>query len=173
VKLALRVIITAVGLWAAAELVEGIDLDPDRSLVYLVLVALIVGLLNATVRPILALLSLPLVIATLGLFLLVINVAMLALAFAISARFDLGLTSDSLTATLLAAIIVSVVGWLANGLLGTRRCPGGPTPAARRAGGSVPARRSPDDRVDASADVVVDTGEGGQRPHVLDDLLGA
>jgi putative membrane protein len=121
VKLALRVIITAVGLWAAAELVEGIDLDPDRSLVYLVLVALIVGLLNATVRPILALLSLPLVIATLGLFLLVINVAMLALAFAISARFDLGLTSDSLTATLLAAIIVSVVGWLANGLLGTRR----------------------------------------------------
>ena len=120
-SLALRVLVTAVGLWASAELIEGIRLDPDRSVVYLVVVALVVGLLNATVRPVLALLSLPLVVATLGLFLLVINAATLAIAFAVSARFDLGLTSDDFTSTLLAAIIVSVVGWLANGLLGTRR----------------------------------------------------
>lgn len=120
-KLALRVVVTAVGLWAAAELLEGVRLDPDRSVAYLVVVALLVGVLNATVRPILALLSLPLLIATLGLFLLVINAATLAIAFAVSERFDLGLTSDGFTSTLLAAIIVSIVGWLANGLLGTRR----------------------------------------------------
>jgi putative membrane protein len=119
-SMALRAIVTAVGLWAAAELIDGIRLDPERSVVYLVLVALIVGLLNATVRPILALLSLPLVVVTLGLFLLVINAVTLAIAFAISARFDLGLTSDGFVPTLLAAIIVSVVGWLANGLFRTR-----------------------------------------------------
>jgi putative membrane protein len=118
---ALRVIVTAVGLWAAAVLIDGIRLDPERSVVYLVVVALVVGVLNATIRPVLALLSLPLVIATLGLFLLIVNAVTLALAFAISARFDLGLTSDGFGATLLAAIVVSIVGWLANGLLGTRR----------------------------------------------------
>ena len=118
-RLALRVIVTAVGLWAAAELVAGISLDPERSVAYLVIVALIVGVLNATIRPLLALLSLPLVVATLGLFLLVVNAATLAIAFAISARFDLGLTSDGFVSTLLAAIVVSVVGWLANGLFRT------------------------------------------------------
>jgi len=118
---ALRVLVTAVGLWAAAELVDGIHLDPDRSIVYLAVVALNVGLLNATVRPVLALLSLPLVVVTLGLFLLVVNALTLSLAFALSARFDLGLTSDGFGATLLAAVVVSIVGWLANGLLSTRR----------------------------------------------------
>lgn len=117
---ALRVAVTAVGLWAAAELVEGIRLDPDRSIVYLVLVALIVGVLNATVRPILAVLSLPLVVATLGLFLLVVNALTLSLAFAIADRFELGVTSDGFVSTLLAAIVVSVVSWLANGLVRSR-----------------------------------------------------
>jgi putative membrane protein len=119
-NLALRVIVTAVGLWAAAELIEGIRFDPDRSVVYLVLVALIVGVLNATVRPVLALLSMPLVVLTLGFFLLVVNAATLAIAFAISSRYDLGLTSDGFMSTLLAAVVVSVVGWLANGLVRTR-----------------------------------------------------
>lgn len=118
--MALRVLVTAIGLWVAAELVTGIQLDPDRSVVYLILVALVVGVLNATVRPVLAVLSLPLVVATLGLFLLIVNAMTLALAFAISARFDLGLTSDGFVSTLLAAIIVSIVGWLANALLRTR-----------------------------------------------------
>jgi putative membrane protein len=120
-SLAVRVIITAVGLWAAAELIDGIRMDPDRSIVYLLVVALLVGLLNATVRPVLALLSLPLVVATLGLFLLIVNAVTLAVAFAISARFDLGFTSDGFVSTLLAAIVVSIVGWLANGLLRTSR----------------------------------------------------
>ena len=120
-SLALRVLITAVGLWAAAEIVEGIRMNPDRSIVYLLVVALLVGVLNATVRPLLAVLSLPLVVVTFGLFLLVVNAATLAIAFAISARFDLGITSDGFGPTLLAAIIVSIVSWLANGLLASTR----------------------------------------------------
>jgi putative membrane protein len=115
--LALRIIITAVGLWAAAALVEGIRMDSDRSVVYLLVVAFLVGVLNATVRPLLTVLSLPLVVVTFGLFLLIVNAATLAIAFAISARFDLGITSDGFGATLLAAVIVSIVGWVANGLL--------------------------------------------------------
>jgi len=117
---ALRVIVTAIGLWAAAELIEGIRFDPERSVAYLVLVSLIVGVLNATVRPLLALVSLPLVVVTLGLFLLIVNAATLAIAFAIAERFSLGMTSDGFVPTLLAAIVVSVVGWLANGLVRSR-----------------------------------------------------
>ena len=116
-----RTAVTALGLWVAAVLIEGIRRDPSRSPLSLLLVALVVGLLNAVVRPILTLLSLPIVIATLGLFLLVINAISLALALSISARFDLGLTSDGFGATMLAAIVVSLVGWVANALLGTRR----------------------------------------------------
>jgi putative membrane protein len=116
-----RTAITALGLWVAAMLVDGIRLDSSRSPLYLLLVALVVGLLNAVVRPILTLLSLPIVVATLGLFLLVVNAISLALALEISARYDLGLTSTSFGATMLAAVVVSLVGWLANALLRTRR----------------------------------------------------
>jgi putative membrane protein len=120
VTLILRTLVTALGLWAAALLIDGIRLDTDRSPLYLIIVALIVGLLNAVVRPLLTLLSLPLVLMTMGLFLLIINAVTLAIALAISARFALGLTSESFGATLLATIVVSVIGWLANSLLRTR-----------------------------------------------------
>jgi putative membrane protein len=116
----LRVVIIAAGLWVSAVLISGIQLDPARSPLFLLLVALIVGLLNVTVRPVLALLSLPLVVLTLGLFLIVVNAISLALAFAISARFDLGLTSDGFLSTLLAAIVVSIVSAVAGRLLPTR-----------------------------------------------------
>lgn len=120
-KLFARIVATAAGLWVAAELIDGITFDPDRSVLSLAVIALIVGVLNATVRPLLALLSLPLVVLTLGLFLLIVNAVTLSIAFAVSARFDLGLTSDGFGSTLLAAVVVSVVGWLVNGLFGTRR----------------------------------------------------
>ena len=117
--LILRTLITAVGLWLAAVMIDGIRLESGRSPVYLIVVALIVGLLNAFVRPLLTMLSLPLVVLTMGLFLLIINAVTLAIAFAISARFDLGLTSDGFLATLLATLVVSVVGWIANSVLRT------------------------------------------------------
>jgi putative membrane protein len=116
-KLLLRIAIIAGGLWVAAVLIPGIRLDPDRSPLYLLAVAIIVGALNMTVRPMLAILSLPLVVLTMGLFLIVVNALSLALAFAISASFDLGLTSDGFGSTLLAAIVVSIVSAVAVRIL--------------------------------------------------------
>jgi len=118
--LLIRTLITAAGLWVAAMLIEGIRLDPDRSLLFLLVVALVVGLVNAVVRPVLTLLSLPLVVLTLGAFMLIVNTLSLALALAISARFDLGLTSDGFWSTFLAVIVVSLVGWIANTVVRTR-----------------------------------------------------
>jgi putative membrane protein len=113
-KLVLRIAIIAGGLWVAAVLIPGIRLDTDRSPLFLLVVAVIVGALNVTVRPLLTILSLPLVVLTLGLFLIVVNAISLAIAFAISARFDLGLTSDGFVSTLLAAIVVSIVSAVAG-----------------------------------------------------------
>ncbi len=119
-KLMLRILIIAGGLWVAAMLIPGIRFDTDRSPLFLLLVALIVGALNVTVRPLLTILSLPLVVLTLGLFLIVVNALSLAAAFAISARFDLGLTSDGFLSTLLAAIVVSIVSAVAGRIAGAR-----------------------------------------------------
>jgi putative membrane protein len=118
--LVLRTLIIAAGLWTAAVLIEGIRLDPSRSPLFLIVVALVVGLVNLTVRPILTLLSLPLVVLTLGLFLVIINALSLSVALAISARFDLGLTSDGFGSTLLAALVVSVISTVANRMLSKR-----------------------------------------------------
>jgi putative membrane protein len=117
-RLLLRIAIIAAGLWVAAILIPGIRLDSGRSPLFLLLVAVIVGLVNMTVRPVLTILSLPLIVLTMGLFLLVVNALSLAVAFAISARFDLGLTSDGFLATLLAAIVVSIVSAVAGRVLG-------------------------------------------------------
>ena len=72
----LRALIAAVGLWIAARIVPGIGVDSWRTLL---LAALLLGLVNAIVRPILIILTLPFTIITLGLFLLVINGLMLEL----------------------------------------------------------------------------------------------
>lgn len=80
--------------------------------------ALIVGLSNAIVKPILRLLSLPIVVLTLGLFLLVVNALVLQFAVWLSGVWDLGLTSDGFFwDTFLAAIVVAVVGWIISAVL--------------------------------------------------------
>lgn len=106
-KLLVRLIVNAVALWVAVELVPGLAYDGD--LVTLLLVALIFGLVNALVRPLLAVLSCPLIILTLGLFILVINGLMLALTAWLSRQFGLGFTVESFWAALLGAIVISIV----------------------------------------------------------------
>jgi putative membrane protein len=120
VRFALRTAVTAGGLWLAAGLIDGIRLDPERSPILLLVVALLVAVANATVRPVLTLLSLPFVLLTLGLGLLVINAAALATALWASARLDLGLTSDGFGATFLATLVLWVVGLAADAVLGRR-----------------------------------------------------
>lgn len=100
----------AAAVWVAAQLVDGITLEGWRSTLA---VALILGLLNAIVRPALFWLSLPLTVLTLGLFLLVLNAAMLGLAAWIAGKFDaIHFTVDGFGAAFLGALVITVVSWL-------------------------------------------------------------
>ncbi len=101
----LRVLIAALGLWLATVWVPGIAVSTPMTLI---LAALLLGVVNAIVRPIVVLLTLPVTLVTLGLFLLVINAAMLGLV----AAFLPGFSINGFWPALLAAVIVSVVSWV-------------------------------------------------------------
>ena len=104
----LRLLINAVALYVAQALVSGIGIGGDW--VSLLLVALVFGVLNAIVRPILKLLTCPLQALTLGLFTLVINAVMLLLTSWASAKLGLGFFVEGFwPAAVLGAIVVSIV----------------------------------------------------------------
>jgi putative membrane protein len=109
----LRVVITALGLWLASEWVSGVRIHGPGTLI---LAALLLGVVNAVVRPVAIILTLPLTLLTLGLFLLVLNAAMVALVATILPGFHLG----SFRAALLTWIIVWLTGWVASALIGHR-----------------------------------------------------
>ena len=106
-----QAVITALGLWLAAEVVPGVDFTSTGALVA---AAVILGLVNAIVRPIMILLTLPLTIVTFGLFLLVVNAAMIGL----TAWFLDGFVVNGLWAGIGAAIVTGVVSWIAGALFG-------------------------------------------------------
>ena len=114
----LRLIINAVALLVTAWIIPGIHLGaagphPTRNdWVTLLIVALIFGLVNAVIRPILILLSLPLEILTLGLFIFVINAFMLLLTSWIAQGMGLGFRVDRFLTALLGALIISVVSFV-------------------------------------------------------------
>lgn len=123
----LRVIINGVAIWLATLLVNGFDVvtsSGDDStwatvLTFLVL-GLIFGLVNAFIKPLVHLLSLPLYILTLGLFTLVVNALMLLLTEWISSKTSWGLTIDGFGTALLAALVISVLSFLMSLLIGRR-----------------------------------------------------
>ena len=108
-----RLIVVALGLWLASELVPGIEVHGAWTLLG---AAILLGLVNAVVRPVLVVLTLPFTILTLGLFLLVINAAMLGL---VAAMFD-GFRIASFWSAVLGSIIISITGWLASWFIGSR-----------------------------------------------------
>ncbi len=110
----LRALVSALGLWAATRWVPGIRIDNAGTLI---LAGLLLGIVNAIVRPVVILLTLPLTVLTLGIFLLVVNTAMLALVAWILPGFHL--TGGFWTA-FQAALIVWVAGWLASWLIGPK-----------------------------------------------------
>jgi putative membrane protein len=117
VRLIVRLLATAVALTVAAWLVDGISVGPGtdtKRALTLLGVAAIFGLVNAIVRPILRLLTLPLVVLTLGLFLLVLNALMLLLTEWIAEQFDLAFQVDGFWSALLGALIITVVSFLIN-----------------------------------------------------------
>jgi putative membrane protein len=109
----LRALISALGLWLASQWVRGVSFD---SVATLLLAALLLGVVNAIVRPIVFLLTLPLTLLTLGLFLLVLNAAMVALVAWMLPGFRL----HGFGAALLTWIIVWLTGWIGSSLIGHR-----------------------------------------------------
>jgi putative membrane protein len=103
----LRLLINAAALWVATQLVTGISYTGDG--VSLFGVALVFGVLNVLIKPVLFLLSLPFVILTLGLFTLVINAVMLRLTAAASDALNLGFAVDGFIPALKGALVVTVV----------------------------------------------------------------
>ncbi|MEX1178559.1 MAG: phage holin family protein [Nitriliruptor sp.] len=116
--LLLKIVIAAAALWAAVQVVPGLDFE--GSVVTLLIVALVLGVINAIVKPIITVLSLPLVILTLGLFLLVVNAIALWIVVAVSRAFELGLTSDGFGSTFLGALVVALVTWGLETVTGVR-----------------------------------------------------
>ncbi len=106
-KFIVRWLINAVGLYAAVWVVPGIDYLGDWT--GIIWLALIIGLLNALVRPLLKFLTCPLIILTLGLFTLIINTGMLLLTRSIGQYFGIGLSVDGFWSALLGSLVMSVV----------------------------------------------------------------
>jgi putative membrane protein len=115
-KFILRLAINAVALYAAITLVNGIELQPAGSQKWLtfVILGLIFGLLNALLRPVLVLLTCPLIILTLGLGTLLINTLLFFLTGWIGTQFGWGFIVENFWSAFLGALVVSVVSIILN-----------------------------------------------------------
>jgi putative membrane protein len=107
----LRLLISALGLWLATVLVPGIEIVGTGTLL---LAAFWLGVVNALVRPLIVVLTLPLTLLTLGLFLLFVNAAMLGLTAALLEGFHIA----GLLSALFGAIVVSITAWLSSSFIG-------------------------------------------------------
>ena len=122
-RFVVRILAGAVALAAAAWLIDGISVGPGTTgerLLTLLAVAVIFGLVNAIVRPIARLISLPLLLLTLGLFTFVVNALMLLLTAWIGSWFDLTFEVDGFWSAILGALVISVVTFVINVLLPDR-----------------------------------------------------
>ena len=119
VAFVIRWLITAAAVWVAAAIVGGIELEGWRSTL---LVALILGLLNAVLKPLLFWVSLPITVLTLGVFYLVLNAAMLGLTAWIAGKFEsIHFAVDGFWAAFWGAVIISVVSWLIGLIVNPKR----------------------------------------------------
>ena len=115
----IRLVINAIALWLATRLVSGISFDGE--IAFLLVVALIFGVVNAIVKPILIVLTFPFLIVTLGLFLLVLNGLMLWLTGEISDAADLGFHVSGFSAAFFGGLVVSVVSFVLSLVIGDSR----------------------------------------------------
>lgn len=111
IRFIIQALVTMAGLWLSAQIVPGVDFTSTGSLIA---AAIILGLVNAFVRPILVVLTFPITVVTLGLFLLVVNAAMIGLT---SVFLD-GFRVEGLWAGIGAAIVTGVVSWIAGAFIG-------------------------------------------------------
>jgi putative membrane protein len=106
----IRAAFAALGLWLAARIVPGVRVRDAQTLI---LAALLLGLVNAFIRPVVFVLTLPLTIVTLGLFLLIVNALMILLVSAFLRGFEV----HGLMAGVLAAIVTGLTSWIGHMLL--------------------------------------------------------
>ncbi|HSM24483.1 MAG TPA: phage holin family protein [Anaerolineaceae bacterium] len=116
-KILIRLGINAIALYAAVALLDGRGINPQTdNWISFIWLALIFGLVNAIIKPMLVVMSCPLLILTLGLGTLIINTLMFMMAGWIGTQFQIGFTVDSFWAGFLGAIIVSVISFILTGL---------------------------------------------------------
>jgi putative membrane protein len=108
-----RAVIAALGLWLATRWVNGIYIDTPATLI---LAGVLLGVVNAVVRPIAVILTFPFTILTIGLFLLVVNAAMLGLVALVLPGFHM----NGFWTAFLAALIVSITGGIGSLFIGSR-----------------------------------------------------
>lgn len=106
-RFVLRAVFAALGLWVASRIVPGVVVTSTGSLVA---AALLLGIVNALVRPIVVILTLPLTLLTLGLFLLVVNAMMIGLVAVLLQGFQV----HGLVPGVLAAIVTGLASWIGN-----------------------------------------------------------
>lgn len=109
----LRAAIASLGLWLASTLVSGLTFDSGATLIF---AAILLGIVNGFVRPLVIVLTLPLTILTLGFFLLVVNGIMLALVAGLLPGFHIAGFWDAV----LGALIVSLVSWVGSSIFGPK-----------------------------------------------------
>lgn len=116
-KFLIRLIINAVALYVAVALMRSHGITPTSQNWYDYLwLALIFGVINAVIKPLLVIASCPLLILTLGLGTLLINTLLFFLAGWIGTQFGVGFTVDGFLPAFLGALIVSVVSWILNAI---------------------------------------------------------
>jgi putative membrane protein len=107
----IRLVISAFGLWLASALIPGVRIEGVDTLL---IAALLLGIVNAVIRPLIIILTLPITVLTLGLFLLVVNAAMLGIVASILDDFSV----NGLFSAVFGALIVGVTGWIASWYIG-------------------------------------------------------
>lgn len=120
-----RLVINALAIWLAAAWVSGIAVSSSGGgtsgeIVTLLVIALVFTVVNNFVKPVVQLLSLPLLIVTLGLFTLVINALMLMLTAWLSSQTGFGLTVDGFWTAVWGALIISIVNFVLSALVPPR-----------------------------------------------------
>ena len=113
-KLLIRLIISALAIFAASYLLSGVHINNFTTAI---LLAIVLALLNTFLKPILVVLTIPVTIFTLGLFLLVINAIIVLVADELIGGFRI----DSFLDALLFSILITIIGWVLEGIAGTKK----------------------------------------------------
>ncbi|MEW9533499.1 phage holin family protein [Microbispora sp. NPDC049125] len=120
-KVILKIVVVAAALWAATQLVDGITVNADTTAMRigtLLAVALIFGIVNAVLKPIIKTVGCAFYVLTLGLFALVVNAGLLLLTSWLAGKLDVPFHVSGFVAAFWGAIIVAIISWVLNMILG-------------------------------------------------------